>query len=155
MCSNCGHVSKRPVLDLPIPQGLSNAGILRHLVGKGAKLLDGKAWSDIYVQDWLENGDLVRGTLSGLSSSNVQKNGSEFYGTKEMHMTLRSHSCFAVFWRTIFMFFLTSIGLVWRMMTQSSSNRVDSLLGGDHNGMLAKQCGNVGNYNESRPEKAC
>lgn len=48
MCSYCGHISKRPILDLPVPPGLglSNSGILRDLVGKGGKMLNGKVWSD-------------------------------------------------------------------------------------------------------------
>ena len=72
MCSYCGHISKRPVLDLPIPPGLgglSNSGILKDLVGKGGKMLNGKVLSDngwICGQDWLENGgNWVGGTFPG------------------------------------------------------------------------------------------
>ncbi|KAF3675210.1 putative adenine/guanine permease AZG1-like [Capsicum annuum] len=48
MCSYYGHISKRPILDLSVPPGLglSNSGILRDLVGKGGKILNGKVWSD-------------------------------------------------------------------------------------------------------------
>ncbi|PHT59756.1 hypothetical protein CQW23_02119 [Capsicum baccatum] len=48
ICSYCGHISKRPILDLSVPPGLglSNSGILRDLVGKGGKILNGKVWSD-------------------------------------------------------------------------------------------------------------
>ncbi|KAJ1375417.1 hypothetical protein SESBI_51030, partial [Sesbania bispinosa] len=44
MCSYCGHVSKRPVLDLPVPPGLgmSNSGIVKDLVGKSGKILNSK-----------------------------------------------------------------------------------------------------------------
>ncbi|PHU30342.1 hypothetical protein BC332_02435 [Capsicum chinense] len=44
MYSYYGHISKRPILDLSVPPGLglSNSGILRDLVGKGGKILNGK-----------------------------------------------------------------------------------------------------------------
>ncbi|KAF8099799.1 hypothetical protein N665_0237s0052 [Sinapis alba] len=51
MCSYCGHISKRPVLDIPGLE-ISGSGILKELVGRGGKMLNGKGWS--------ENGCLLR-----------------------------------------------------------------------------------------------
>ncbi|KAK8511036.1 hypothetical protein V6N13_013448 [Hibiscus sabdariffa] len=46
--------TKRPVLDLPVPPGMriSNSGIIKDLVGKGGKILNGKGWSEKCVDVW-------------------------------------------------------------------------------------------------------
>ncbi|KAL0347551.1 UNVERIFIED_CONTAM: hypothetical protein Scaly_1771100 [Sesamum calycinum] len=100
MCSYCGHISKRPVLDLPVPPGMGNSGILKDLVGKGGKILNGKAWSDngwMCGQDWLDNGNWGGGSYAG-KSSYWKKNGGGLFGGDDEHcLTEKSYSRVLIF----------------------------------------------------------
>uniref|UniRef100_A0A803QEX6 Uncharacterized protein n=1 Tax=Cannabis sativa TaxID=3483 RepID=A0A803QEX6_CANSA len=101
MCSYCGHISKRPVLDLPVPTGISNAGILKDLVGKSGKILNGKVWSDngwMCGQDWLENGNWVGGG-SPVAGKNThwRRNGSGLFGGDENCLAEKSYSGVVIF----------------------------------------------------------
>ncbi|KAF2306533.1 hypothetical protein GH714_019149 [Hevea brasiliensis] len=120
--------TRRPVLDLPVPPGLgmSNSGIIKDLVGKGGKILNGKAWSDngwICSQDWLENGNWVAGSIAG-KSNYWRKNGSGYFGG----------------------------GFGERFL--ELVHKEDSSSDADHRGMLTKRGENGSNYHESKGEKA-
>ncbi|CAI9773461.1 unnamed protein product [Fraxinus pennsylvanica] len=67
-CLYCGHISKRPVLDLPESLDLGSSGIMKYLVGKCGTVFNGKIW--------LENGNWVGGPFDG-KSSYWKKNGGE------------------------------------------------------------------------------
>ncbi|XP_027175282.1 uncharacterized protein LOC113774845 [Coffea eugenioides] len=157
MCSYCGHISKRPVLDLPVPPGLglSNSGILKDLVGKGGKLLNGKAWSDngwMCGQDWLENGNWVGGAFAGKPS--YWRNGGGSFGGDDHCLAERSYSHVLIFACKSFTTFFFSIMGLWRKIFRVSSSRGDASLDVDRRGALDKRGENVGNCHESRGEKA-
>lgn len=146
MCSYCGHISKRPVLDLPIPPGLgglSNSGILKDLVGKGGKMLNGKVWSDngwICGQDWLENGgNWVGGTFPG--------------GSDDDCFVEKSYSRFVVFICKCLATVFYGIMWLWRKVFRVSSSHDDSATDAEIRG-LAKKGENGVNCNESKSEKA-
>lgn len=158
MCSYCGHISKRPVLDLPIPPGLgmSNSGILKDLVGKGGKMLNGKVWSDngwICGQDWLENsGNWVGGSVS--VKSNFRGKNSGFSGGGDEHcFAEKSYSRLVVFLYKILAVVFLGIMWLWRKIFRVSSSDEDASADGDNSG-LPKRGENGGNCNESRSEKA-
>ncbi|XP_059668123.1 stress response protein NST1-like isoform X2 [Cornus florida] len=158
MCSYCGHISKRPVLDLPIPPGLglSNSGILKDLVGRSGKILNGKMWADngwMCGQDWLENGNWVGGSFAG-KSNYWQRNGGGFFGGDDHCMAEKSYSCVVMFACKILMAFFLSIGWLWRKITRVTSSGDDSSLDAEQKGMLDKRGENGMNFNESRGEKA-
>ncbi|XAR68729.1 hypothetical protein NMG60_11000083 [Bertholletia excelsa] len=157
MCAYCGHISKRPVLDLPVPPGLglSNSGILKDLAGKSGKILNGRVWSDngwICGQDWLENGNWVSGSFVG--SPSYWQNGNGFFGSDDHCMAEKSYSRIVVFACKILTAFLMSIGWVWRKITRVSSSRVDASSDAEHKGMMAKRGENGTNFHESKGEKA-
>lgn len=144
MCSYCGHVSKRPVLDLPVPPGLSSSGILKDLVGKGGKLFNGNnRW--ICSQVCLENGNWVGKPLSGA----CQKNGSEFYSNEELCISGESYSLNL---HQIISYACFNIRMVWRKITRGSPNGDEGSFDAEQRRILAKRDDNVGN--ESRGEKA-
>ncbi|KAL3654786.1 hypothetical protein CASFOL_000572 [Castilleja foliolosa] len=157
MCSYCGHISKRPVLDLPVPPGMGNPGILKDLVGKGGKILNGKAWSDkgwMCGQDWLENGNWGGGPFAG-KSSYWKKNGGGLFGGDDEHC-LAETSCSRVFifvCRTLTTVFLCVVWL-WRKIFKVSSSRDDASADADQRGMLVNRGENEVSGPESRGEKA-
>ncbi|OMO53107.1 hypothetical protein CCACVL1_28875 [Corchorus capsularis] len=158
MCSYCGHISKRPVLDLPVPPGLgmSNSGIIKDLVGKGGKILNGKGWSEngwMCGQEWLENGNWVSGSVAG-KSSYWWKNGSGVFGGDEDCLAEKSYSGIVIFVCKLLTSFFLSIRWLWRKIFRVSSSGDDASSDADHRGMLAKRGENGTNLNESRGEKA-
>ncbi|KVH94925.1 uncharacterized protein LOC112518143 [Cynara cardunculus var. scolymus] len=160
MCSYCGHISKRPVLDLPLPPGLgglSNSGILKDLVGKGGKILNGKVWSDngwICGQDWLENsGNWVGGSFSGKPSFRG-KNGAGFSSGSDDHcFAEKSYSRLVVFLCKGLAAIFLGIMWLWRKVFRVSSADEDTSADAEIRG-LAKKGENGVNCNESRGEKA-
>ncbi|KAK4396041.1 hypothetical protein Sango_1440700 [Sesamum angolense] len=157
MCSYCGHISKRPVLDLPVPPGMGNSGILKDLVGKGGKILNGKAWSDngwMCGQDWLDNGNWGGGSYAG-KSSYWKKNGGGLFGGDDEHcLTEKSYSRVLIFaCRAVTAFFLCIMWL-WRKIFRISSSRDDASADAERRGMLDNRGENGGNGQESRGEKA-
>ncbi|KAL3826188.1 hypothetical protein ACJIZ3_022217 [Penstemon smallii] len=155
MCSYCGHISRRPVLDLPVPPGMGNSGILKDLVGKGGKILNGKAWSDngwMCGQDWLENGSWDDGPFAGNSS--YWKNGGGFFGGEDHCLAEKSYSRFFIFVCKAFTAFLLSVMWLWRKIFRVSSSRVDASADAEHRGMLDKRGEDGVNGQESRGEKA-
>lgn len=155
MCSYCGHISKRPVLDLPPGLGLSNSGILKDLVGKGGKILNGKAWTDngwMCGQDWLDNGSWAAGPFAG-KSSHWRKNGGVFFGGDDHCLAEKSYSHVVIFACKVLTAFFLSIMWLWRKIFRISSPGDDALVDAEHRG-LAKGGENGGNCHESRVEKA-
>ncbi|KAE8099046.1 hypothetical protein FH972_017060 [Carpinus fangiana] len=156
MCSYCGHVSKRPVLDLPIPPGMGNSGIIKDLVGKGGKILNGKVWSEngwMCGQDWLENGNWVGGSVAG-KSSYWRKNGNGVFGEDEHCLAEKSYSGVVIFAYKLLTSFFLGIRWLWRKIFRISSSSDDSSSDAEHRGILAKKGENGVNYPESRGEKA-
>ncbi|CAK9153761.1 unnamed protein product [Ilex paraguariensis] len=158
MCAYCGHISKRPVLDLPVPSGLglSHSGILKDLVGKGGKLLNGKALSDngwMCGQDWLENGNWV-GRSSAGKTSYWQKNGGVFFGGDDHCLTEKSYSRVVTFGCNVLAAFFLGIRWFWGKIFRISLSRDDGLTDAEHKGMLDKQGENGAGYHVSRTEKA-
>ncbi|XP_057435373.1 stress response protein NST1-like [Lotus japonicus] len=157
MCSYCGHVSKRPALDLPVPPGLgiSNSGIVKDLVGKSGKILNSKVWSEngwMCSQDWLENGNWVGGSIPGNSSSWRTNENGGVYGDEHC-LTERSYSGTLFFVCKLFTSFLLSIRWLWRKIFRVSS-REECSSDAEHRALLAKQGENGASLNESRVEKA-
>lgn len=158
MCSYCGHISKRPVLDLPVPAGLgiSNSGIIKDLVGKGGKILNGKIWSDngwMCGQDWLENGHWAGGSFQGKPSHWRRSNGG-FFGGDENCLAEKSYSGVVIFACKLLTSFFLSIRWLWRKIFRVSSSGEDASSDTEHRGMLNKRGENGSNFNESRGEKA-
>ncbi|KHN29527.1 Reticulocyte-binding protein 2 like a [Glycine soja] len=158
MCSYCGHVSKRPVLDLPVLPGfgISNSGIVKDLVGKNGKIVNSKVWSEngwMCSQEWLENGSWVGGSILG-NPSNWRTNGSAgLYGGDEHCLTERSYSGILVFVCRLWTTFFLSIRWLWRKTFRLSS-REDCSSDAEHRALLAKRGESGPNLNESRGERA-
>ncbi|KAG8499208.1 hypothetical protein CXB51_005617 [Gossypium anomalum] len=157
MCSYCGHISKRPVLDLPGPPGLgiSNSGIIKDLVGKSGKILNGKGWSEngwMCGQDWLENGNWVSGSVGG-KPSYWWKNGTGDFGGVEDCLAKKSYSGIVIFACRLLTSFLSIRWLLRRIFGVSSSN-YDASSDADHRGMLSKRGESGTSFHESRGEKA-
>ncbi|XP_044473440.1 stress response protein nst1-like [Mangifera indica] len=159
MCSCCGHISKRPVLDLPLPAGglgISNSGVIKELVGKHGKILNGKGWSEngwMCRQDWLENGNWVSGSIAG-KSNYWQKNGSGIFGGDENCLAEKSYSGAVIFTCKLLTSFFVSIRWLLRKIFRISSSGEDSSSDGDHSRMMAEKGENGSNYHKSRGEKA-
>lgn len=156
MCSYCGHISKRPVLDLPVPPGMgTNSGILKELFGKGGKILNGKAWSDnvsVCNQEWLENGSwVVNGSFSGKTAYPMRTSGVGFFGS-EPCLGEKSYSGAYFFACKLLTSFFMSIRWLWRKLFRISSSKEDSL-SADHRGM-SKKGENGSSGHETRSEKA-
>ncbi|KAK9067784.1 hypothetical protein SSX86_011895 [Deinandra increscens subsp. villosa] len=155
MCSYCGHISKRPVLDLPIPPGLglSNSGILKDLVGKGGKMLNGRVWSDngwMCGQDWLENSG---GFVSVKSNFRGKSHGFSGGGGDDHCFAEKSYSRLVVFLCKVLGAVYLGIMWVWRKVFRGSSSDEDASADADSMG-LPKKGENGVSCNESRSEKA-
>lgn len=157
MCSYCGHISKRPVLDLPVPPGMGNTGILKDLVGKGGKILNGKAWMEngwMCGQDLLENGNRDGGPFAGNSSYWKKNSGGLFGGADKHCLAEKSYSRVFIFACKILTAFLLSVMWLWRKVFRVSSSRDDTSADAERRGMLDNRGENGGNGQESRGEKA-
>lgn len=158
MCSYCGHISKRPVLDLPVPPGLgiSNSSIVKELVGKSGKILNGRVWSEngwICGQDWMENGNWTGGSVAGKPSS-WRMNESGLFGGDEHSLTEKSYSGILFFSCKLLTSFFLSIRWLWRKIFRVSSSREECSSDAEHRALLAKRGENGASLNESRGEKA-
>ncbi|KAE9591946.1 hypothetical protein Lal_00038385 [Lupinus albus] len=155
MCSYCGHISKRPVLDLPVLPGLgiSNSGVVKDLVRKNGKMLNSKIWSEngwMCSQEWLENGNWIGGSIPG-NTSNWSNAG--LFGRDEHCLTERSYFGILIFLSKLFTSFLLSIRWLWRKAFRIRSSE-DCLPDAEHRALLAKQGENGANLNKSRGERA-
>ncbi|CAA7019292.1 unnamed protein product [Microthlaspi erraticum] len=150
MCSYCGHISKRPVLDMPLSSGLeiSGSGILKDLVGRGGKMLNVKGWSEsgyLHTQEWSES--------SAWSSGSSYWRSGEFDGD-ESCLVEKSYSGGVVFTCRLLTSFFMSISWLWRKIFRFSSSVDDSSLDRERRRLLARQSENGNSYHESRVEKA-
>nr|VDC62327.1 unnamed protein product [Brassica rapa] len=149
MCSYCGHISKRPVLDMPGLE-ISGSGILKELVGRGGKILNGKGWSEhgcLNRQEWCESS-----TLSNRSSY-WRANGGDTFDGDENCLVENSYSGGVVFACRLLTSLFMSIRWLWRKIFRFSSVD-DSSLDPEQRRLLAKQGENGSGYHESRIEKA-
>ncbi|KAJ8633018.1 hypothetical protein MRB53_026354 [Persea americana] len=153
MCSYCGHISKRPVLDIdPAMLGIANSGI--------GKIWNGKVWSEngwICGNDWSENGNWAA-PPSGGKSNYLGKNGSAFssgggHGDDSCSAE-KSYSGGVVYFCNLLSNFFLSISWLWRKIFWVSSVHSDGSLDAENKGMLSKKGENGINYHESRGEKA-
>jgi len=156
MCSYCGHVSKRPALDLPPGLGISNSGIVKELVGKSGKILNGKVWSEngwMCGQDWLENGNWIGGPVPGNPGNWKGNENAGLFGGDEHCVTDSSYSGILFFICKILTYFFLSIRWLWRKIFRISS-REECSSDAEHRALLAKRGENGESLNESRGEKA-
>ncbi|XP_010529926.1 PREDICTED: stress response protein nst1 isoform X2 [Tarenaya hassleriana] len=158
MCSYCGHISKRPVLDMPLPPGLglSGSGILKDLVGRGGKMLNGKGWTEnvwTHGQEWPEIGTWASGANSARSSYWQDNRGGAF-GDDENCLVEKSYSGGVLFACRLLTSFFLSIRWLWRKVFRFSSSGDESSSDADQRRLLAKRGEHGTNYNESRGEKA-
>ncbi|KAJ8550737.1 hypothetical protein K7X08_000107 [Anisodus acutangulus] len=155
MCSYCGHVSKRPILDLHVPPGLglSNSGILRDLVGKGGKIWSDNRW--MCGQDWLENGNWIggRGSFVSKSDSWSKTGGGGFLGVDQCLAEKLYSRVYAFACKALTSFFL-SIMWLCRKVFRISSSRSDASMDAERRAMMDKRGENGGNCQESKGEKA-
>ncbi|KAL6568773.1 hypothetical protein OROHE_004457 [Orobanche hederae] len=157
MCSYCGHISKRPVLDLPVPPGMGNSGILKDLVVKGGKILNGKARSDngwICGQDWLESGSWGVGPFAGQPSYWKKNSGGLFGGDDNHCLAEKSYSRVFIFVYRGFTAIFLCVMWLWRKIFRVSSSRDDDATDADRRRMLDNRAENGGIGQESRGEKA-
>ncbi|KAK8466411.1 hypothetical protein PHAVU_008G084500 [Phaseolus vulgaris] len=158
MCFTCGHVSKRPVLDLPVPPGLgiSNSSIVKDLVGKGGKILNSKVWSEngwMCGQDWLENGNWAGGSIPGNPSNWRTSDNPGLFGGAEHCLTERSYCGLLFLVCKLLTSFFKSIRWLWRKAFRVSSSEECSS-DAEHRAFLAKRGENGASLSESRGEKA-
>ncbi|KAI3882348.1 hypothetical protein MKW92_053512 [Papaver armeniacum] len=143
MCSYCGHISRRPVLDIPGSADLD--------VKKSGFV--GKVWSEygwICRNYWLENGNWVPGSF--VANSSWIKNGGRLYNGDDLCLKERSNSIVVVFLCKILFPIFLSIRWLWRKIFRVSSSEDDSS-DAEHSGMSKKGENGV-NMNESKVEKA-
>ncbi|GAB2272097.1 hypothetical protein Dimus_006916 [Dionaea muscipula] len=158
MCSYCGHISKRPVLDLPVPPGLriSNSGIIKELFGKGGKILTRKVLSDngTMCPEWVDHGNwMVNGSFDGKSA--YPRKGVGFFGHSEQCLDEKSAYLPAFFIPSkCLMSFLKSLRWLCRKLFMISSSREDRMSDTEHREILTKRGENGSNCHESRGEKA-
>ncbi|KAL1193683.1 hypothetical protein V5N11_017575 [Cardamine amara subsp. amara] len=153
MCSYCGHISKRPVLDMPVPPGLglSGSGILKDLVGRGGKMLNGKGWNEngwMHGQEWSENSTWTS------DSAYWRNNSGSTFGEDENCLVEKSYPGGVVFACRLLTSFFMSIRWLWRKIFSFSSSVDESSTDADQRRLLARQGENGTSYHESRIEKA-
>ncbi|KAI4374220.1 hypothetical protein MLD38_012235 [Melastoma candidum] len=156
MCLYCGHVSKRPVLELPISpgMGMSNSGFIKELVGKGGKLLNGRVWSDngwMCSQDWLENGGWVGGPFPSKSDP-WGRNGNRMFGGDDRCLTEKPYLGFLVCGCKLLTSFIMIIRWLWRKIFRNGSVGEDVDFDAESRRILAQRDGE--NFHESRSERA-
>lgn len=157
MCSYCGHISKRPVLDLPAPPrlGLSNSGILKYLVEKCGKVFSGKVWFDngwmCGQYYWLEDSNSIGGSLTGKPS--YRRNGAGLLGSSDPCLAEKSCSRILNFVFSVFATFFLIISWLCRKVLRVSSSR-DDASDAERRSMLDQSGDTGGNCHESKGEKA-
>ncbi|WJX76838.1 hypothetical protein P8452_60213 [Trifolium repens] len=144
MCSYCGHVSKRPALDLPPGFAISNSGIVKELVGKSGWMCS---------QDWLDNGNWIGGPIPGNPSNWRTNENAGLFGGDEHCLTEKSYSGILFFICKLLTSFFLSIRWLWRKIFRISS-REECSSDAEHRALLAKRGENGESLSESRGEKA-
>ncbi|KAL8099193.1 hypothetical protein AgCh_031748 [Apium graveolens] len=159
MCSYCGHISKRPVLDLSIQNGMGvpNPGILKDLGGKSGNVLNGKVWSDngglMCGQDWLDNGYWVGGSFPQ-KATYWRKHGGVFFGRDDHCLAEKSYSHVLIFAGRALTATLLSIMWVLRKIFRVGSSGGDASLDAERKRRMGKRGENGANFQECRGEKA-
>ncbi|CAN8254732.1 unnamed protein product [Cochlearia groenlandica] len=146
MCSYCGHMSKRPVLD--VPSEISGSGVLKDLVGRSGKMLNGKGWCDngyLHKHEWSENSIWTNG------SSYWRTNGT--FDGDENCLVDESYSGGVVFVFRLLTSSFTIIRWLWRKIFRFRSV-YDSSLDPKQRRLLTRQCEKGTSYHESRVERA-
>ncbi|XP_010922706.1 uncharacterized protein [Elaeis guineensis] len=135
MCSYCGHISRRPVLDLP-GSVVRSSGIINDLVGKNG-------W--ICSQNWSADGN-------GSWVSPVPR----YWvgGGDDRCLTEKSYSGVVAFACKLLTCFFSSVRWLCRKVFRFGYSREDSSSDADHKGSSSKRGENGGNLQESRGEKA-
>ncbi|XP_022877869.1 uncharacterized protein LOC111395891 [Olea europaea var. sylvestris] len=144
-CSYCGHVSKRPVLDLPSSLDLGSSGILKYLAGKGSTLFNGTVWS--------ENGNWV-GRPYNEKSSYWKKNGGGYVSEVNHFSAEKSYSHIFIFTCKLSTTFLLTIVWLWRKIFRVSSTSDNTSTDAELIRLLDKRGESGGNFQKSRGEKA-
>ncbi|XP_058110583.1 stress response protein nst1-like isoform X2 [Magnolia sinica] len=151
MCSYCGHISRRPVLDM---QGPASLGITSSGIGK---IWNSKVWSEngwICGQDWSENGNWGGGSFVGKPGGQWGRNGGAFFSGDDRCVAEKSYSGVVVFACKLLASFFLSIRWLWRKIFRVGSTREDASSDAEHKGLLSKKGENGVNLNESKGEKA-
>uniref|UniRef100_A0A7N0T6E9 Uncharacterized protein n=1 Tax=Kalanchoe fedtschenkoi TaxID=63787 RepID=A0A7N0T6E9_KALFE len=155
MCSYCGHLSKRPVLDLPVPPGMSNlsSGILKELVEKSGNILNGKTWSD---NGWICNGQETNWNGGSVHVKSLYWRNSEgvVCGPNDSCMTEKSYSRVVISACKLLRSSLTSAWWLWRKIYRVGSSHDDASANGECGGNLARRGENGSNFQESKIDKA-
>ncbi|CAN6463254.1 unnamed protein product [Victoria cruziana] len=174
MCSYCGHVSRRPVLDIPggvlgckNMEGIGPSGIVGDLVGKGGKIWNGKVWPERqgwsgggngwFCGDWSENVNWAGGTFPGRPNYWGKSGGvfgsSAYLGGDNRCLAEKSYSGVAVFGSRLLGVSLVSIRWLWRRLFRVGSSGEDASSDSDNRANLRKGEGGLG-FQESKGEKA-
>eukprot|EP00262_Sarcandra_glabra_P006022 TRINITY_DN1802_c0_g2_i1.p1 TRINITY_DN1802_c0_g2~~TRINITY_DN1802_c0_g2_i1.p1 ORF type:complete len:854 (-),score=153.68 TRINITY_DN1802_c0_g2_i1:282-2843(-) len=132
MCAYCGHISRRPVLDIPGTgdSGISNSGLI------------GKLWN--CGQDWSENGN-----WGGISSYR----GSGF-GGEDWCFAEKSYSGVVASACKVLGYSFSSLMWFCGKNFRIGSGREDNLSDIERKDLLSKDGENGGNFGESKGEKA-
>ncbi|XP_008792199.2 stress response protein nst1-like [Phoenix dactylifera] len=136
MCSYCGHISKRPVLDVP-GTVVGSSGIISDLLGKNG-------W--ICSQDWS-----VEGHGSWVSPVPRYWVGG---GGDGQCLTEKSYSGVVAFACKLLLCFFSSVSWLCRKVFRFGCSREESSSDSDYKGSSSKRGENGGNLQESRWEKA-
>ncbi|PKA51865.1 hypothetical protein AXF42_Ash008094 [Apostasia shenzhenica] len=129
MCSYCGHISKRPALDIPGPT--ASPGIISDFVGKNGWLCDPESnanWTGPIPKYWV--------------------------GGDHLCSTERSYSGVMVYTCKLLSCFFVSVRWLCGKLFRFSSSGEDSSSDSDHRGLSSSTGENGGNFQESRGEKA-
>ncbi|KAF3790323.1 hypothetical protein EJ110_NYTH09240 [Nymphaea thermarum] len=173
MCSYCGHVSRRPVLEIPggvlgckNMEGIGASGIMGDLVGKGGKIWNGKVWTERqgwggsgngwFCGDWSENVNWAGGTFPGKSNYWGKSGGvfgSTYLSGDDRCLAEKSYSGVAVFGGRLLGVSLVSIRWLWRKVFRVGSSGEDPSSDSDNRANLRKGEGGLG-FQESKGEKA-
>ncbi|CAI9774771.1 unnamed protein product [Fraxinus pennsylvanica] len=144
-CSYCGHISKRPVLDLPASLDLGSSGIFKYLVGKSGTMFNRTVWS--------ENGNWV-GRPYDEKSSYWKKNGGGCVGEENHFSAEKSYSHIFIFTCKVSTTFFLTIVWFWRKIFRVSSSSDNTSTDAELIQLLDKRGESGGNFHESRGEKA-
>ncbi|CAM8920182.1 unnamed protein product [Rhodiola kirilowii] len=159
MCAYCGHLSKRPVLDLPIPPVMSNLSpeILKDLAGKSGNILNSRVWSDngwiCNGQDNLENANWIGDSLH-VKSLYWRNSEGVVCRLNESCMTEKSYSHVIVSTCKLLRSSLSSARWLWRKIMGLGSPDDDISVNGEHVRKLATRDENGINLQESKSDKA-
>ncbi|ERN05400.1 hypothetical protein AMTR_s00007p00220760 [Amborella trichopoda] len=156
MCSYCGHISRRPVLDIPGGgisggrglEGMVGSGIISDLVGKTGKIwsekvgLERPRWGCGNGWDCSENDGWILG-----------RNGGSFLASEEPCLAENSYCGFVIFVCRLLGFFSLILKWLWRKVLRMGSVGEEVSMDGERRSQYRK--GETGpNIQESKGEKA-